>query len=54
MLITIIDKFGNKKEFTRDHVPRIGDRLNWVYEPMPTVTAVIWSEYLNQVTVVLD
>jgi hypothetical protein len=50
----ILDKFGNKKEIINPmFVPRIGDRVDFGYDPKPEVVAVWWNFDENQVVISL-
>ena len=42
MQILIINEFGNHVTKSLPSVPRIGDRVDVFYEPLPQVTQVVW------------
>ena len=53
--VTIIDKFGHKEELTADdNVPRVGDLIQWKFEPHPKVIAVVWSMDLKAVSIAVE
>lgn len=41
MKVLVINQFGNGQIVTTDFVPRVGDRIDMFYEPLPTVTGVV-------------
>ena len=41
MKVLVIGKFGCNKIVTTDFVPRVGDKIDMFYEPLPTVKSVI-------------
>jgi hypothetical protein len=42
MQILIINEFGNAKRMTAQACPRIGDKVDLFYIPLPTVKDVVW------------
>ena len=55
MNIKIIDTFGNAEFIAgAKDVPRIGDKIEWKFEPHPTVVAVLWSADLETVIVAVE
>lgn len=42
MKLLFITETGQVAEVNWDHVPRVGDKVDMFYEPLPTVTSVVW------------
>lgn len=42
MKLLFITETGQMSLINGDHVPRVGDKVDMFYEPLPTVTSVVW------------
>lgn len=49
MKILIIGPHGISEIYQRDFVPRVGDKIDIFYDPLPTVTSVVfWPSKARQ------
>jgi hypothetical protein len=57
MKVRVIDRFGNVRELTNiggENIPMIGDKVEWVYFPHPTVTERLWSATESLLTIIVE
>jgi len=54
MQVVIMDGIGNKEKYENAHVPRVGDKILWVFAPASVVVEVMIDYKGDRAFVVVD